>query len=417
MLGSYTAILRIPGALAFSVAALIGRMPISMYGLSFVLLVQPISHSYAIAGMFSATFTIASAAAGPFTSRLADRFGQNRVSPWLTAASTLSLIGSILIVVLLTPPPAGQSYTVLRPSVLAALACTAIAGALVPNMGSYVRARWRFVVDNERMLHTAFAFESVIDEVIFVVGPPLATFIAVSISGAWSLALCAALLVLGTTLLSVQRRTQPTPTLAEHGQGKLALLYAGMLAVTLVAILMGVVFGAFEVVTVAFATEAGNRGQAGLLLACYALGSLISGVIVGALHFKGPLMRRLLAQTAFFALVCIPLPFVRTVPQLAAAAFVAGLAISPLLISAFTLVEKLVPSSRFTEGITWMTTGLGLGVAIGAPVAGRVVDVHSAASGYFVVLIAAVLSLLAVAVAYPSVSRAVVKNTEAELPA
>ena len=388
-----------------------------MYGLGFVLLVQPISHSYAIAGLFSATFTIAAAAGGPFTSRWADRWGQNRVSPWLTLVATITLIASIVLIVVATPVADGVTYTVLRPSVIAALFFAAIGGATIPNMGSYVRARWRAVVESEQSLHTAFALESVLDEVIFVVGPPLATFIAVATSGALSLALCAFLLVLGTGLLAVQKRTEPAPTNATHSQGKLALFYPGMMAVAVVAILMGVVFGAFEVVTVAFATEAGHRGQAGVLLAFYAFGSLISGVIVGIIHFKTPLMKRLALQTAFFALVCIPLPFVKTIPQLALAAFVAGLAISPLLISAFTLVEKLVPESRFTEGITWMTTGLGLGVALGAPVAGHIVDVSQAANGYFIVLGAALLSVVAVAVAYPSVSRAVVSNEGFELPA
>jgi MFS family permease len=415
--GPYSTILRIPGALAFSAAAFVGRLPISMYGLGFVLLVQPISHSYAIAGLFSATFTIASAAGGPFTSRWADRWGQNRVSPWLTLIATITLIAAILLIMLATPVAAGETYTLLRPSVIAALIFTAIGGATIPNMGSYVRARWRAVVETEQSLHTAFAFESVLDEVIFVVGPPLATFIAVATTGAWSLALCAFLLVLGTGLLAVQKRTEPAPTNATHSDGKLALFYPGMMAVATIAILMGIVFGAFEVVTVAFATEAGHRGQAGVLLACYAFGSLISGVIVGIIHFKTPLLKRLALQTAFFALVCIPLPFVKSIPQLGLAAFVAGLAISPLLISAFTLVEKLVPESGFTEGITWMTTGLGLGVALGAPVAGHIVDVSRAANGYFIVLGAALLSLLAVAVAYPSVSRAVVSNEGFELPA
>jgi hypothetical protein len=294
--GPYSTILRIPGALAFSAAAFVGRLPISMYGLGFVLLVQPISHSYAIAGLFSATFTIASAAGGPFTSRWADRWGQNRVSPWLTLAATITLIAAVALIVFATPVPDGETYTLLRPSVIAALFFSAIAGATIPNMGSYVRARWVSVVESDQSLHTAFAFESVLDEVIFVVGPPLATFIAVATSGAWSLALCAFLLVLGTGLLAVQKRTEPTPTNATHAQGKLALFYPGMMAVAIVAVLMGVVFGAFEVVTVAFATEAGHRGQAGVLLAFYAFGSLISGVIVGVIHFKTPLMKRLAFQ-------------------------------------------------------------------------------------------------------------------------
>jgi len=414
--GSYITILRIPGAWAFSAAAFIGRMPISMYGLSFVLLVQPISHSYAIAGTFAATFTISSAVGSPYTSRLTDRLGQNKIAPWLTLISTVTLVLSAIVIVVFTPVPSGSTYTLLRPSVIAALLLAAVAGASIPNMGSYVRARWRGVVESERLLHTAFAFESVIDEVIFVVGPPLATLIAVGTSGAWSLGLCAVLLVIGTALLSVQHRTEPPTTHESQTHGRLALLYPGMAAVTAIAVLLGVVFGSFEVVTVAFASAAGHRGYAGLLLALYAFGSLASGVVVGTLHFKGPLLRRLLLQTFAFAVVCIPLPFVRTVPQLGVAAFVAGLAISPLLISAFTLVEKLVPPARFTEGMAWMTTGLGLGVAFGAPIAGRIVDAGTAANGYFVVLVAALLALLATLVAYPAVSRAAVANIDFELP-
>ena len=109
--GSYSTILRIPGALAFSAAAFVGRLPISMYGLGFVLLVQPISHSYAIAGTFSATFTIAGAIGSPFTSRYVDRWGQNRVSPWLTLVSTVTLAVTVVVLVVATPVPAGQAYT------------------------------------------------------------------------------------------------------------------------------------------------------------------------------------------------------------------------------------------------------------------------------------------------------------------
>ena len=50
---------------------------------------------------------------------------------------------------------------------------------------------------------------------------------------------------------------------------------------------------------------------------------------------------------------------------------VAGVAVSPSLISSFTLAELLVPRSAVTEAFTWIGTALGLGVALGASVAGQ----------------------------------------------
>jgi predicted MFS family arabinose efflux permease len=95
------------------------------------------------------------------------------------------------------------------------------------------------------------------------------------------------------------------------------------------------------------------------------------------------------------AAALLPLPFIGSVPILAVVMFVAGLAISPTLIAGFSLVESEVPASRLTEGLAWISTALNIGVALGAAVAGPVVDAAGASPGYLVALTGGLLATAA----------------------
>jgi MFS family permease len=88
---------------------------------------------------------------------------------------------------------------------------------------------------------------------------------------------------------------------------------------------------------------------------------------------------------------------VGSVPALAGAILLSGVAISPTFITAFGLIERRVPPEVLTEGVTWVTTGIGIGMALGAFVAGGVVDAFGARSGFWVSVAAAGLALLIVA--------------------
>ena len=76
---------------------------------------------------------------------------------------------------------------------------------------------------------------------------------------------------------------------------------------------------------------------------------------------------------------------------------VAGLAVSPSLISSFTLAEVLVPRSATTEAFTWIGTSLGLGVALGSSAAGKLVDTSGASSAFLVATVAAAVAAVVVA--------------------
>src|SRR5579864_7127686 len=66
----YADIFRIPGAWRFSAAGVIGRMPMSMFGLGTVLLISAATGKYGVAGAVSASGSLAYALTSPQIARL-----------------------------------------------------------------------------------------------------------------------------------------------------------------------------------------------------------------------------------------------------------------------------------------------------------------------------------------------------------
>jgi len=302
--------------------------------------------------------------------RIADRFGQARLLRPVLAVHGLSL-GTFIVLLTGAPLPA-------------LLLTAALAGATLPSFGSMVRARWAGLYSGSPRLHTAYALESVLDEVVFVVGPVVATVLATGVHPASGLMFTLLLTVGGGLVFAAQRATEPPPRPHAHHVAADRLPIWSLAWIVLTFTFMGGIFGSVEVVTVAFADAAGVISAAGPLLAVYALGSLVSGLVVGAMTVRTGLRRRFVLGQAAMAATLLPLPFVGPVAVLAVVLFAAGLAISPTLIAGFSLVEAVVPASRLTEGFAWISTALNIGVSAGAAVSGRIVDGLGAAPGYVV---------------------------------
>jgi MFS family permease len=336
-------------------------MPLSMIGIGTVLLVQRETGSYAIAGTVSASAAFVQALGSPALARLIDRRGQAAVAPPAALASAASLVGLILAVRLGAP-----TWTFYL--------CAALAGLLMPSIGSMVRARWSKIYSGTATLHTAYAFESVVDEVVFLIGPVLVTFLTTQVAPSSGLSAVATFLAVGTVALCLQRSTQPDPSPTSGGSGLGALGVPVVRVLLLVFVGTGTLFGSVEVITVAFAQERGHESASGLLLAVYALGSMIAGIAFGAIHLATPLPRKLLVLLFTMAVTAAFLPFAGSMWQLAVTLLVAGFTIAPTLITAFALVEELVPAELLTEGLAVENTGLALGVTLGGAIGGPLID-------------------------------------------
>jgi MFS family permease len=372
---SYLAVLRSPGALRFSVAAAVGRVPMSMYGLGSLLLIAALTGRYGLAGTVSAAGSVGYAAFAPMVARLADRFGQGRVLRPTAVAFAIATAGFITAVELRAPL-----------AVLLASGC--VAGALMPSLGSMVRARWSVLLAGQpQRLGTAYALESVIDEIIFVVGPAVVTLLATEVSPPAGVLTAAVVCVGGTLALAAQSGTEPPVQPPAPGGGRRAreggrLPAAGLVILTPLFIFLGAMFASIDLSTVDFAQEQGHKPLAGLLLGCYALGSAVGGIWYGSRTWRAPLERRF-AMTLFLAICGVgTFWLVPSLGVLSAAIFVAGLAISPTLIAGFGLIERQAPASRRTEGMTWLSSSISVGVAAGAAIAGHIVDAGGARWGY-----------------------------------
>lgn len=384
---AYRRVLSIPGAVAFSAAGLLGRLPISMITLGIVILVSDRTGSYSVAGAVSATYIATNAVLAVPLARLVDRRGQSAV---LGLAASISAVGLALLMLAVE---SGWGTPV--PHVFAGLA-----GATMPNVGAAVRARWSHAVEDRSLLDTAFAVEAVNDEMVFIIGPTLTTLLASSVHPLAGLLAAGAGSLVGTWWLVAQRGTEPPPQTADSGvPAKRPMPWGRIVPLLGGAVMLGVLFGGSEVATIAFADEAGKQAMGGLLLAVWALGSLISGVISGSIVFRRSAASRYRWGIAALALLMVPLPFVGSLLLLGLFLFLAGFAISPTMIAGVSWIETIVPAERLNEGMTVFSTGMVAGVAPGAAVVGSVVDSHGASTSFWVPAVAGLLGALVAFVA------------------
>lgn len=377
MLAPYRRVLSIPGAWAFSATGFVAQLPISMATLGIVLLVVGETGSYGRAGVISACFIIGEGVAAPLLARVIDRWGQHRVV--LPAAVVYGVAVSAMIVAVKSSAPTPV------PHVLAVLA-----GGSYPPVGSCVRARWAHVVDDAGQLHTAYSFQAVVDEAIFMVGPVLVTLLSTQISPAVGMSAIVACAVVGGVSFASLRATEPPTT--DPSAATEPIGWRLLLMIVLVSAALGSLFGATEVVTVAFAKQEGHAGLTGALLAIWASGSLISGIITGLLSIRATPRVRFRWGALGLALVVTPLPFVPNLWVLAGNLFIGGFAISPTLVATVSLIETEVPARRLTEGMTWLSTGIAIGLAPGAAVAGYVIDVHGPSTAYWVAVVSGLIA-------------------------
>lgn len=331
--------------------------------------------------------SIASAVAGPVSGKLLDILGQRVVLlPRLLIHS-----GSLLLLTL--GGMAGVSHW-------SAYALAAVVGATVPQMGSLTRTRWSHALGGRDMLPTAFSLEALTDDVTFVVGPPLATLLAVAVDPSVPLFVVALLTLFGGLAFLAGRRTEPAIvaddklTTARGLITRGAMKVKGMPPLAVSFIGLGGVFGAMQVSVVAFSEHSGNPAAAGPIYAVFAVASILSGFGYGIIAWRRSPVSRMLLAFFFLAAACLILIFVNDVALMWILVGLPGVAIAPAMITASVLIDERVPKSVLTEAYTWLSSMTGLGIALGASAAGRIVDVASAQGGFAVGAVAAAFSSL-----------------------
>lgn len=349
---SYWILLRTPGVSRLIGAQLTARFPFGMLSLAFLIHIERIFDSYGAAGLVLGAMSIGQAIAGPLTSRLMGRLGMR---PVIVATMIICAI-SILVMALV--PLAISSLMIIG----------FVAGLATPPIQPAVRTIYPKIV-NSRQLTPLFALDASAQEIIWVLGPVIATFVALQISTTAGILLAAFFLVAGgiwfVSLPEVGRVRIP------RSRRKLGVVLKKP------AVLLSTIVG-FTLVAACAAVEAGvvavfghGSADAGWVLGIFAIGSLIGGLALGHTPI-GPwaLASRMLIVTVGLALASLYLTFW----WLSAALLLAGVGIAPAFAVLFGIVSASVKFSDTAEAYGWVGTGQLIGAAMGSAIAGFSID-------------------------------------------
>jgi MFS family permease len=365
-LDRYRALFSVPSARQIFAASLLGRLPIGVTGLAILLLMQTSSGSFAVGGAAAGCYVTGLALVAPILGRLIDRHGPRRV---LTACSLAFPCALVVLV-------AASGRTELA---WLAFAAAAGAGAAFPPITVCMRAYFRQSLADDELLSAAYSAESVLVEIIFIVGPLIVAVLvafAAPAAAVWFAAACG----FAGTLLFLRARALHTWRVEARSTSGLLGPLAERQFVKLVAIVFcfATAFGFLEIGLTAYAIELADAAFAGVLLGLMSAGSALGGIAYGSRGWHYPLPRQFATALALTALGLAVLSLRWQPWAFAALSVLAGTAIAPALIIQSMLVTKTARAEHSTEAFTWITSALLAGVGVGLAAGGVMLEHLSA---------------------------------------
>ncbi|MFK3979992.1 MFS transporter [Micromonospora sp. NPDC050397] len=359
----YRGVLALPGLRPLLLVSILARVPMAASAVVMTLHVVDLGYGYGPAGLVGAFMTVGSALGAPLLGRLVDRRGLRPMLTVTTIASAVFwisapslsypfLLGTVLLGGLLTLPV----FSVVRQSI----------AALVPPA----------------QRRQAYALDSMSVEISFMTGPALAVLLATAGSPEITMYAIGAGMVLSGILLylldpptrTADEATTPAVPLARRDW--LTPRLVGLLALATASTL---VLGGTDVAVVAVLRESGQIGWTGLVLTMWAAYSLVGGFAYGAL--SRPVSPLLL--TVLLGVATIPVGLGGGQWWLLCLALLpAGALCAPTLAASADAVSRLAPASVRGEAMGLHGSAITVGIAVGAPLAGAVIDSSAPVWGF-----------------------------------
>lgn len=374
----YREALALPGLRSLLLVSVLARMPLTATGVTLTFyVVLDLGRGYGAAGLVGAASTIGAALGSPLLGRLVDRRGLRPVLLLTTVAEGLFWAAAPTL-----------SYPVLLPAAF-------LAGLLALPVFSVVRQSIAALVPAERR-RPAYALDSMSVELSFMVGPALAVALATTVTPRLTLwAVGAGIVAAGICfwLLDPPTRAADEPAGPQRAVSRREWLTPRLLAVLAVSLAATLVLGGTDVAVVAVLRAGGEVGWTGAVLAAWAVASLVGGFAYGAVRRSFPP----LALVAALSLTTIPVGLGGSHWWLLSLALIpTGALCAPTIAATSDAVSRLAP-----PGVRGMAMGLHgsavtVGIALGAPLAGAVIDASAPAWGFVVTGVIGLLVALAV---------------------
>jgi len=303
--------------------------------------------------MVAACYVAGLATVAPLFGRLIDRYG-----PRLTLLACAFLFPAALAELVVALEGAAPLWN--------AFALAAAAGACFPPITVCMRTFFKQRLKDDALLATAYSLESVLIELIFILGPVLvATFVALASPAA--AVLFAAACGCAGTLLFHRSRALIDWRIEPRGEPNLfgPLLEPGFAPLLVVIVLYASAFGLVEIGTTAYAAETGRPALAGILLGIMSIGSAAGGLVYGSRSWHLPLAHQFTCTLVLMGLGIAPMILLSPVWAFGLWCIAAGIVMAPALIMQSMLVAKITRTAHSTEAFTWSSTSLLAGVGLG----------------------------------------------------
>ncbi len=360
--GGYRELPRLVGY-PYLMISFLGRLPTAMIIIGVLTLVVATTRSVAIAAYCSAAFAIANGIGNVAIGRLTDKFGQR--TPILVIAP-LNVI-FLLLIVWLAPT---------QPATITLVANSAAIGITTSPIGPLARVRW-YPIASARQLPAAMSWETVNDELIFVLGPAAVGIIAAAITPGAPMVV-AAILVATCVIPFAMSRHARGPSIAKDGSASPSFLHIVRRVRTpiLSMVFMGMFFGAMQTSVTAFAESNGLQGLGGLIYATMGLSAAVTALIAVAIPARFTFVSRILVGGLGLLVGAAACTLATSGVTLSLMLFIAGIFIGPIGVSIFTLAGKWAPVGGDGVANTVIVSANVLGVAAASAVVGAILETN-----------------------------------------
>lgn len=342
------------------ILALFARAPYAMLPLGIMTAFTASSGDLAVGGLAAGVFSIAVAFCSPLVGRASDMWGQRTVLLTLIPLNSLALLGLY------------WAATSNLQGIWLWLLC-AVAGATIVPVGSFVRARWAGASPSPRVLNAAFSYESMVDELVFVLGPALVGISASLAAPAAPLLLAFILMATAGLAFGLSTPANKKTTLDKDVSNPpiLRILFRVFPAVIALACI-GTFFGATQAGVTARADLLGEASQAGLIYAIMGVGSAFAALLVVTLPERYALPWRFITFSLGMTAATLLVMNVDTLAKTGWAFLLAGIFVGPTLVTAFTIAERLAPAGGIAVAMTLMQSSVTVGVSAGSAAGGAI---------------------------------------------